>query len=78
METRVPAKRTQWRAESTGTEMSLQPLPPHISDSQLTPPSSECGLAVGVASGLGQGQGKWGQWACVTPGPGQEQLSLLS
>lgn len=41
-------------------------------------PFLKCGLLMGVAAGLGEGQGGEGQRACVTQGPGRDGLSLLS
>lgn len=76
--TRVPAESSVASAAPQGTDPSLPPLPPHVSDSPLTPLFSECGLAVGVAAGLGQGQGEWGHRGYVTQSPGGDPLSLLS
>lgn len=74
--TGVPAESSVASGAPRGTDPSLAPLPPHISDSPLTPLFSECGLAVGVAAGLGQGE--WGHRGYVTQGPGGDPLSLLS
>lgn len=45
----------------------MRPLPPRVSD-WLHNPLPKCGLLMGVAAGLGEGQGERGQRACVTRG----------